>query len=321
MDLNSCCVLVTPRSYGQDDPRLKTELEAAVGRVIYNPLARPLTSAEVRDLLPGCDGYIAGLDIIDKHALEAADRLRVIARYGAGMDHIDLEAVRSRGIVVTNTPGANSVAVAELTIGLMLALGRHIPDLVAATRQGRWPSAAGVSLRGKTVGLLGLGAIGRQVARRLRSFECRLLAHDPYVSAEIARTLGVELVKLPDLLAQADMVSLHLPLTPQTRGIVDDAFLAQMKPGAYLVNTARGELIDEGALLRSLERGHLKGAALDVLLQEPPPADHPLLRMKQVLVTPHAGAHADDATNTMGRMAMDDCLRVLQGQEPMYRVV
>ncbi len=271
--------------------------------------------------MPGVDGFIAGVDEIDAAALAAADRLKVIARYGVGVDNVDLDAAQARGIVVTNTPGANSVSVAELAVGLMLALARHIPEAVAATRQGAWPRLPGVSLRGKTVGLVGFGAIGREVARRLGGFDCRLLAYDPYATAETARSLGVGLIELPQLLAEADVVSLHLPVTPETRRIVDDAFLAQMKPGALLVNTARGELVDEAALARSLESGRLAGAALDVLVQEPPAPDHPLLGLKQVLVTPHAGAHADDAMNAMGRMAMAECLSVLEGKTPAFRVV
>lgn len=320
MDLKACRLLVTPTSYGKNDPSLRTELVALCGEVIFNDTGKPLRAAEVARLLPGVDGYIAGVDEVTAEALAAADRLQVIARYGVGVDQVDLAAAKARGIVVTNTPGANSVSVAELTIGLLLALARHIPEASVATQGGAWPRLAGLSLRGKTVGLVGFGSIGREVAKRLAGFECRLLAYDPYANPDAARSLGAELVALPELLAAADFVSLHLPVTPETRKLADDAFLAQMKQGAYLVNTARGELIDEDALVRSLANGHLRGAALDVLTQEPPPPDHPLLAMKQVLVTPHAGAHADDAMNAMGRIAMEDCLRVLQGQEPKYRV-
>jgi len=320
MELKECRLLVTPTSYGKNDPSLRTELLSLCGEVIFNDTGKPLRAAEVARLLPGIDGYIAGVDEITAEALMPADRLKVIARYGVGVDQVDLAAAKAHGIVVTNTPGANSVSVAELTIGLMLALARHIPEAVAATRGDAWPRLAGLSLRGKTVGLVGFGSIGREVAKRLAAFECKLLAYDPYANPDAARSLGAELVALPQLLAAADFVSLHLPVTPETRKLVDDVFLAQMKQGAYLANTARGELIDEDALVRNLASGHLRGAALDVLTQEPPPPDHPLLAMKQVLITPHSGAHADDAMNAMGRMAMAECLSVLQGQEPQYRV-
>jgi D-3-phosphoglycerate dehydrogenase / 2-oxoglutarate reductase len=320
MNLRDCRLLVTPTSYGKNDPSLRTELVALCGEVIFNDTGKLLRAGDVARLLPGVDGYIAGVDEINADALAAADRLKVIARYGVGVDQVDLEAAKARGIVVTNTPGANSVSVAELTIGMMLALARHIPEAVAATRGGTWPRVTGLSLRGKTVGLVGLGAVGREVAKRLASFECKLLAYDPYASPETARSLGVEMVGLPQLLASADFVSLHVPATPETRNMVNEESLAQMKRGAYLINTARGDLIDEDALARSLESGHLAGAALDVLRQEPPAPDHPLLALKQVLITAHSGAHADDAMNAMGRIAMADCLSVLQGQEPKYRV-
>ena len=176
MNLKECRLLVTPTSYGKNDPRLKTQLEEQVGEVIYNPTGKPLTSAEVAQLLPGIDGYIAGLDDIDAQALQAADRLKVIARYGVGVDNVDLVAAREKGIVVTNTPGANSVSVAELALGLMLALARQIPEAVEAVHQGKWPRYSGLSLEGKTIGILGLGAIGKQLARRLAGFDCRILA-------------------------------------------------------------------------------------------------------------------------------------------------
>jgi D-3-phosphoglycerate dehydrogenase len=320
-DLKSCRVLVTPRSYGQNDPGLRTELEAAVGEVVYSPAPRPLTSDELRQLLSGCHGFIAGLDTIDRAALAAADSLRVIARYGVGVDRVDLDAARERGIVVTNTPGANASAVAELTIGLMLALARSLVPTSLATQAGQWPRSAGLSVAGKTVGLLGLGAIGRQVARRLQAFDCRILAYDPVPASDFAATHGVTLAPVDEVAAQADYLSLHIPVTPETRGMVNAAFLARMKPGAFLINTARGELVNETALLQALQSGHLHGAALDALTSEPPPADHPLLVLPQVIVTPHMGANTDGATNTMGRMALADCLAVLRGEEPAHRVV
>lgn len=320
MTLSSCRVLVTPTSFGRGDPRLRAELEAAVGEVIYNSTGRPLTSAEVAALLPGCDGYIAGLDTIDAAALAAADRLKVIARYGAGVDNVDLETARRRGIVVTNTPGANAVSVAELTIGLMLALLRNIPCAHERTRAGEWPRLEGLSLEGRTVGLLGLGAVGKQVARRLQGFDCTVLAHDPQPDEAFARKHGVALCSRDELIAASDLLSLHLPLLPATRGLVDAAFLSRMKRGACLINTARGELVDEEALAAALRAGHLRGAALDTFTQEPPGSDNPLLALPQVIVTPHMGAHSDSAIRAMGWAALRECLAVLRGEEPRHRV-
>jgi|WetSurMetagenome_2_1015567.scaffolds.fasta_scaffold35837_3 D-3-phosphoglycerate dehydrogenase len=320
MDLKKAKLLVTPTSYGKNDPRLKSDLEAQVSEVTYNPTGKPLTSAEVAALLPGVDGYIAGLDAIDRAALERADRLKVISRYGVGVDNVDLEACREKGIVVTNTPGANSVSVAELALGLMLALARQIPEAAQNVQQGKWPRFSGISLEGKTVGILGLGAIGRQLAKRLSGFDCRIIAYDPFVDVAYAEENGIELKSLDAVIAEADFLSLHLPLTPDTRGMVNDIFLAKMKKGSYLINTARGEVVDEAALLRALESGHLRGAGLDAFVTEPPDPANPLLHLPQVIATPHLGAQTDGATSNMGWFAMRDCLTVLKNEEPKYRV-
>ena len=320
MDLKKCKVLCTPTSYGKNDPRLKTELEALVGEVIYNPTGKPLTSAEVAGLLPGVDGYIAGLDEIDASALAAADRLKVIARYGVGVDSVDLGAARQKGITVTNTPGANSVSVAELALALILALSRQIPEAVTAVHQGKWPRLSGLSLEGKTIGILGLGAIGKKLAARLAGFECHVLAYDPFVTPEQAASLNIELGSQDSVISQADFLSLHLPLLPETRLMVNSGFLAKMKKGSYLINTSRGEVIDETALLSALQSGHLRGAALDAFTIEPPDPAHPLLALPQVIATPHLGAQTDGATSNMGWLAMKDCLAVLRGETPAYPV-
>ncbi len=311
---------MTPTSFGRDDPRLRADLEAAVGGVVYNPTDRPLRAAALRELLPGCHGYIAGLDTIDRSAIEAADQLKVIARYGAGVDRVDLNAAREWGIIVTNTPSANAVSVAELTIGLMISLARSIPTANDATKRGQWLRLSGVSMQGKTVGLLGLGAIGQQVALRMQGFDCRMLAYDPVVDAEVARALSVRLLPADDVVAQSDFLSLHVPVLPSTRGMVDAGFLSRMKPGAFLINTARGELLNEEALTAALTSGHLRGAALDAFSSEPPDAANALLALPNVIVTPHTGAHTDGATNAMGRGALNDCLAVLRGEAPTHPV-
>lgn len=320
--LSDCHVLVTPTSYGRHDPSLKSELEALVGRVTYNPTGKPLSSAQLVELLPDVDGYIAGLDTIDAAAIEAAPHLQVIARYGVGVDQVDLEAAKARGVTVCNTPGANSKSVAELTIALMLDLVRPVITAATATKNGEWLRTSGTSLEGKTVGILGLGAIGKQVVRRLAGFDCRVLAYDVYLDeAFINAHDHVQPAEQSDILAQADFVLLHLPVLPQTEKMVNADFLAQMKAGSYLINTSRGELIDEDALYDALQSGKLKGAALDAFSQEPPDPANPLLQLPQVIVTPHMGAHTDGATNAMGSMALADCLAVLRGDEPQHRVV
>ncbi len=320
MNLKECRLLVTPTSYGKNDSRLKTELEALVGEVVYNPTGKPLSSSELAELLPGIDGYIAGLDCIDQAALEHADRLKVICRYGVGVDNVDLAAAHEKGIMVTNTPGANSVSVAELALGLILALARQIPMAVDAVHQGKWPRLSGVSIEGKTIGILGLGAIGKQLARRLVGFDCRILAYDPCVDVEFAKNNQIELTTLDGVVSQADFVSLHLPLLPETRGLVNADFLNKMKKGSFIINTSRGEAVDEDALYNAIQSGQIRGAGLDAFIVEPPNADNPLLALPQVISTPHLGAQTDGATSNMGWFAMRDCLAVLRGEKPVYSV-
>lgn len=320
MNLKEYRLLVTPTSYGRNDPRLKSELEALVGEVIYNPTGKPLTSPEVAQLLPGIDGYIAGLDDIDAQALKMADRLKVIARYGVGIDKVDLNTARDKGIVVTNTPGANSVSVAELALGLILALARQIPAAVEAVHLGKWPRYPGISLEGKIIGILGLGAIGKQLARRLIGFDCKILAFDPYADIDFAKANHVELTTMEQLIEQSDFISLHVPLLPETRCMVNTSFLNKMKRGSFLINTSRGEVVDEHALLIAIQNGHLKGAGLDAFSVEPPDPKNPLLALPQVIATPHLGAQTDGATSNMGWLALRDCLAVLKNEKPKFRV-
>ena len=320
-DLKKCRVLVTPTTFGSYDKRLCQELEAAVGEVIYNRRGRPLTSDELKELLPGCDGFIAGLDRVDSAALESADRLEVIARYGVGVDNVDLETAAKKGITVTNTPHANAVSVAELTIGLLLSLARSIPEATASVRDGKWPRLHGRCLEGKVIGLVGFGSVGREVARRLQLWHATLLAYDPFGEESVAQSLNARLVGLQELIGEADFVSLHAPVLAGTRRMVNADFLSSMKRGACLVNTARGELVDEEALLAALDSGQLAGAALDVYAQEPPATDSPLRRHPRVIATPHCGAPTDGAADGMGWESLRDCMAVLRGETPLHPVL
>jgi D-3-phosphoglycerate dehydrogenase len=319
--LKACRVLVTPTTFGLYDKRLCQELESTLGEVIYNEFGRPLTSDELQKRLPGCDALIAGLDHLDSTALASADRLRVIARYGAGVDNIDLKAAAKKGITVTNTPNANSVSVAELTIGLLLSLARSIPETTRGVREGKWPRLHGKILAGKVIGLVGFGAIGKEVARRLQPWQSTILACDPFGDKDQAHSLGVQLVDMEQLIHDSDFLSLHVPLLDETRHMVDGDFLSRMKQGAYLINAARGELIDQEALLTALDSGHLGGAALDVYPVEPPPPDSPLRRHHRLIATPHCGAHTDGAADSMGWQSVRDCLAVLRGEPPLHPVL
>ncbi len=233
--------------------------------------------------------------------LENSGRLRAIGRAGTGVDNIDLEAATRAGVVVMNTPGGNSVAAAELTFSLLLAMSRNVAQANADLRAGRWERKKymGVEVAGKTLGVLGLGRIGREVARRAQAFRMNVLGYDPYVSSKIAAGSGIHTVSLDEVLSQADYVTLHLPVSDETRHMLDADKLKLMKPGARLINCARGGLIDESALLAALESGQLAGAALDVFESEPPPQDglvgHPL-----VVSTPHLGASTREAQERVG---------------------
>jgi D-3-phosphoglycerate dehydrogenase len=245
--------------------------------------------------------------------IAAAPRLRAIARAGTGVDNVDVAAASARGIVVMNAPGANSVSVAELALGQMLALARHLSAADAAMKQGKWEKKKflGEELRGKTLGLAGLGRIGQEVARRAAPFGMRIIAHDPFIAEQVAADLGIELVSLDGLFTRADYVSLHLPSTPQTRHLINAERLAKAKKGIRIVNTARGDLVDEGALAAAIEAGHVAGAALDVFATEPT-VDHRLQMLPQVLATPHIAASTREGQELVGvetAAALRDFLR------------
>src|SRR5437879_11092105 len=233
--------------------------------------------------------------------LGKAPKLRAVGRAGVGVDNIDLEAATKRGVLVMSTPGGNAVSVAEHTFALLLSLARQIPRLDKAIHEGRWEksSAAGTEVRGKTLGLIGLGRIGSEVAVRAGAFDMRLLAYDPYISEAAAQEISVELVPLEKLLAESDFVSLHTALSPATQNLINANTLAQMKNGARLVNAARGELIDEAALAEALKSGKLAGAALDVFVEEPP-KNSPLVGLPNVIATPHVAGSTTEAQEEVG---------------------
>src|SRR5713226_137513 len=232
--------------------------------------------------------------------MEKAPKLRVVGRAGVGVDNIDLEAATARGVLVMSTPGGNAVSVAEHTFALLLSLARQVPRLDAALREGRWEkSSSGTEVRGKTLGLIGLGRIGSEVAVRAEAFDMRVLGYDPYISEAAARELSVELVPLEKLLGESDFISLHTAVSPATQNMINAASIAQMKTGARIVNAARGELIDEAALAEALKSGKLAGAALDVFVQEPP-KDSPLVGLPNVIATPHIAGSTQEAQEEVG---------------------
>jgi D-3-phosphoglycerate dehydrogenase len=253
-----------------------------------------------RDLL-GLIGDFEGVVLrsrthIDREVLEQAPRLRVIGRAGIGVDNIDIEAATQRGVLVMNTPGANAMAAAEHTLALMLALARHIPQADQSMRARKWDKKnfLGTELYNHTLGIIGLGRIGSIVANRASDMKMRVLAYDPYISADVAAKLGVELVSLGEIFRESDFITLHTPLTKETRGLLDEAAFKKMKAGVRIINCARGGIIDEAALYEAIKEGRVAGAALDVFSKEPP-MDSPLLTLPQIIATPHLGASSEQA--------------------------
>ena len=277
--------------------------------------ARPQRSPEdlARDLAEADALIVRSATQVDARLLAAASRLRVIARAGTGVDNVDVAAATDRGIVVMNAPGANSVSVAEHAFALMLALSRSIGAADAAMKKGVWDKKrlTGAELRGKTLGVVGLGRIGQEVTNRARAFGMEIVAHDPFISEQVAATIGAELVTLDELCARSDYITLHIPATAETRHLFGAARLAACKPGVRLINTARGELIDEAALADAIKKGHVAGAGLDVFEKEPPP-DQSLTGLPQVIATPHIAASTVEAQELVGletAMGVRDYLR------------
>lgn len=257
---------------------------------------------ELLPLVGTIDAWIVrGATKVTRRLLEAAPRLRYVARAGAGLDNIDTATASERGIGVLNVPGANAVAVAELVFGLLLGLFRQIPAADAAMKRGEWEKGRfqGRELRGKTLAIVGLGKIGAAVAHRARAFEMECIGFDPIVSAADARAMGVEPVTFDELFPRAEVLTLHAPMLPETKGMVGAAQVARMPRGAVLVNAARGGLVDEAALVEALRSGALAGAALDVYAQEPPQGS-PLLSLPNVVLTPHIGAATVEAQEAVG---------------------
>ncbi|MGH9941215.1 MAG: phosphoglycerate dehydrogenase [Pyrinomonadaceae bacterium] len=257
-----------------------------------------LKPEELRELLPAYDGLIVRSETkVTAPLLDAATGLRAIGRAGVGVDNIDVPAATARGVVVMNAPDGNTMTTAEHAVALLLALARHLPAGNASLRAGRWERKkfVGVELRGKTLGIIGLGRIGRVVACRAQGFEMKVLAYDPFVTPEQARDAEIELASLEEVCRRADFLTVHTPLTAETRGIIGAGELSLMKPDARVINCARGGLVDEQALYVAIKENRIAGAAFDVFEQEPPPADHPLLQLEQVIATPHLGASTKEA--------------------------
>ena len=271
---------------------------------------------ELLAVIGGYEGLVVRSETkVTKEVIETAKKLRVVGRAGIGVDNIDLDAATSAGIAVVNAPTGNTVAAAEHTMALMLALSRNVPAAHQSLKSGEWRRSdfMGIEVRNKTLGICGLGRVGSEVARRALSFDMRLVGYDPFVSPDYAKRMGIELLSLEELLAQCDFITLHTPLTDSTRQMIGSREVGLLKRGARLINVARGELVDESAILEGLESGQLSGVALDVFAQEPP-QNLALIEHPKVVVTPHLGASTEEAQREVAIEAAEQVLAVLNGE-------
>lgn len=305
----------------QDPNGPHVELLRQAGLEVRFPPRPDITDEEenVR-VLQGISATIAGGEPYSRRVMAALPDLRVISRWGVGVDRVDLEAVTGSNAVVTITPSANHEAVAEHAVALLLAVSRFLVQRNDEIHRGLWERRCALPLREKTLGLVGLGRIGRSVAERAAAFRMRLLAHEAFPDREFARRHGIELVDLDTLLARSDYVTLHVPLTEETRGLINRRTLSRMKPGALLINTARGGLVVEEDLVDALKSGHLGGAGLDVFVQEPIRRDHPLLELDNVLVSDHTAGIDTRSVEAMAVEAARNIVELYRGGWPAAAV-
>lgn len=307
-------VLITPKSFKNYKDETYPELISRGYEIIENTTGRTLSEDEII-LLAGQDvqGIIVGVDILSARVLAGCQDLRAISKYGVGLDNIDLAAAARRNIKVMNAVGSNNISVAELTLALMFEAARHVSVMASNVKSGRWERALGVELTGKTLGLIGGGQIGKEVAKRARGLQMKVVIHDPYFKdASFLADHDIALCdSLVETLKQSDFLSLHLPLKPETRHLINADTLAMMKPTAILLNTSRGELVDEGALYVALKDKVISLAAQDVFSAEPPLPDEKLLTLDNFLLTPHAGAYTSEAILKMALYSTQNLITML----------
>jgi ribulose-phosphate 3-epimerase len=312
-------VLVASRSFGPNCPAAVERLRALNCELLPNEWGRTPTEEELLARVGDIDALISGTEPVTARVLAAAPRLKVIAKHGVGYENIDLEAARARGIPVLLAGNVIADSVADMTMALLLALVRQVPQGDRSVRAGEWKRVVGIELREKVLGIVGLGHIGKGVCRRAKGFGMQVMAFDLFQDEAFARNWGVTYVSLDELLERADIVSLHAPVTPETFHLLNAARLARMKSGAYLINTSRGELVDEEALARALAEGRLAGAASDVFEQEPP-GQSPLLAFDNFIAMPHSAGQTQEGLRRMGEVTAENIIRALTGQELPFRI-
>ena len=303
-------ILTTPRSYGKNMPELFDQLEAAGYEVIKNPTGGIIEKEMMKELVKDVSGIIVGVDPLDAEVLACAPKLRAIAKYGVGVDNIDLDYCKEHGIKVSRTVGANSEAVADYAMTLIMAVARKAVMIDRKCRNKDWGKISTRDVTGATLGLFGLGAIGKHVARRAQGFGMKVLAYDPFWPEEYARENNIIQADAETIFRNADFISLHLPLMDSTKNFVGEKEIAMMKQDAVLINTARGGLIDEAALLAALKENRIYGAGIDAFAQEPP-EDPAWFELDNVVIGSHCAASTTGATRNMGRMATENVLKDL----------
>lgn len=314
-------ILVTPVSLCKNkDSKPMKLLSQYADEIVLNPYGRPLKENEFKELVLGVDGVIAGLDYYTAEAInEFPDTLKVISRYGVGYDRVDLKAAGEKDIAVAFTPGANNESVADLAIGLMLSVARKIPQLDRKVRNGEWAHIGGIELSGKTIGIIGLGAIGKAVAARAKGFSMKVMAYDPFMNKDYAKNNDIISTSLEELIEKSDVITLHIPVNESTKNIINKESISKMKNGAILINTARGGLIDEDAVYEALKNNKLYGLGVDAFSIEPP-VNNPLLKLDNVVATSHVGANTTEAAEKMGLLAVNNLISILKGEECAYIV-
>lgn len=312
-------VLVTPRSFASTSSKPKEMLEEKGYQLIYNDRGRPIKKEEMLELVQDIDGIIIGIDCFDIDIINQAKNLKVISKYGVGVDNIDIFTANENGIVVCNTPTANTNAVADLAFALMLSLARRIPEADRETKAGNWKKIIGNSVYGKTLGIIGLGKIGRSLVKRARGFDMDILVYDLFQDNEFAQKYDLKYVNMDRLLRGSDYISIHTPYNNDTRNLISTDEIIKMKDSAFLINTSRGGIVDEEALYTALKKGDIKGAALDAYLNEPP-ENSPLRQLDNVIMTSHNGAYTEEAIADMGIQAAQNLIHVLEGREPENKI-
>lgn len=312
-------ILITPRSFASSSDKAIKMLTARGYEIQRNNTDQPYKKEEMLNLIKDIDGIIIGIDELSTEIIERADKLKVISKYGIGLDNIDINMATNKNIIVTNTPQANVDAVADLAFGLILSLARRIPEADQKTKSGKWEKIIGKSVWDKTLGIIGLGKIGKQVVKRAQGFQMNILVFDLIKDKKFAQRYGIKYVNLEKLLQKSDYITIHIPLNNATRGMISYNELGKIKKEAFLINTSRGGIVDEQALYKALRNNQLKGAALDVYSNEPP-VGSPLKELDNVIMTPHIGAYTEEAIENMGMQAAQNLIDVLEGRKPKNRV-